>query len=142
MPWPSYRSILCSPAIRAVAIFFSPLLSASGLLPRCFSLHLPFSARSPSSLTESESLGSRGSFSSSLQGWLSRFAFQYEYDASRISSDDKLCEDLLFAAHDGLDAYCRLRDIEREFRIRFSEAEARDMRTMRDIVAAVVTHRL
>lgn len=68
------------------------------------------------------------------------FAENYEYDASRILPDDKLCEDLLFAAHDGLDAYSFLRDIEREFGIKFSEGEAWDMRTMREIVEAVVAH--
>jgi acyl carrier protein len=69
------------------------------------------------------------------------FAKNYEFDASRLSPDDKLCDHLLFAAHDCLDAHDFLRDLEHEFDITFSKTEARDMRTMRDIVDAVMAHK-
>jgi acyl carrier protein len=69
------------------------------------------------------------------------FAQNYEYDASRISADDTLCQDLLFAAHDCLDAHEFLHNLESEFAIKFTEAEARDMRTMKDIVEAVLAHK-
>lgn len=69
------------------------------------------------------------------------FAQNYEFDASRISPDDKLCQDLLFATHDCLDAHDFLHALEHEFDIQFSKAEAKDMRTMKDIVEAILAHK-
>ena len=68
------------------------------------------------------------------------FSEIYEYDATRVWPDDNLCEDLNFAAHDCLDAAEFLLAIEREFHIRFSQAETADMRTLRDIVQVVKSH--
>ena len=61
-------------------------------------------------------------------------------DLSRLHPDDKLVEDIRMDSLDSMSTVEFIADVEREFGVVIPDAEAQQMRSLRDVVEYVTTH--